>query len=89
VTGRFRLREWETEAKKGVSAEIDADALGHDLLWGTSVFERRTASGPGTERTPAAQAALDEPGESGSEPVDSWTAPGAARELVGSGDTPF
>ncbi|MEU1970588.1 single-stranded DNA-binding protein [Microbacterium sp. NPDC019599] len=40
VTGRLRLREWDTGAKKGITAEIDADAIGHDLLFGTTRFER-------------------------------------------------
>lgn len=34
VTGRLRLRAWETATKKGLSVEIDADGIGHDLLWG-------------------------------------------------------
>lgn len=44
VTGRLRLRDWETGAKKGVTAQIDADALGHDLRWGTTTFHRTSAS---------------------------------------------
>ncbi len=40
VTGSFRVRRWDTGEKKGVSAEIDADALGHDLRWGTTQFRR-------------------------------------------------
>ena len=45
VTGRLRLRDWETPVKKGVTAEIDADAVGHDLLWGTTTFHRDGAQG--------------------------------------------
>lgn len=45
VTGRLRIRDWETPVKKGVTAEIDADALGHDLLWGTTTFHRDGAQG--------------------------------------------
>jgi len=40
VTGRLRAREWETDTKRGVSLEIDATALGHDLLWGTTTFSK-------------------------------------------------
>ncbi|MDX2375531.1 single-stranded DNA-binding protein [Microbacterium sp. LRZ72] len=40
VSGRLRLRAWENGDKRGTAVEIDADALGHDLLWGTSRFER-------------------------------------------------
>jgi single-strand DNA-binding protein len=48
VTGRLRLRDWETGAKKGVTAQIDADALGHDLRWGTTTFHR-TSTAPSVE----------------------------------------
>ena len=30
------VRDWEAGEQKGTSVEIDADAIGHDLLWGTS-----------------------------------------------------
>ena len=56
VTGRLRMRDWETPVKKGVTAEIDADALGHDLLWGTTTFHRDGAQGrpttPDTANSP-------------------------------------
>ncbi|WP_194419697.1 single-stranded DNA-binding protein [Microbacterium abyssi] len=45
VTGRLKLREWESGGKKGLSADIDADAIGHDLRWGASAFAKaRTAT---------------------------------------------
>jgi len=45
VTGRLKLREWESGGKKGLSADIDADAIGHDLRWGASAFAKaRSAS---------------------------------------------
>lgn len=40
ITGRLKLREWESGGKKGMSADIDADAIGHDLRWGTSAFAK-------------------------------------------------
>lgn len=42
VTGRLRVREWTNEEKetKGTNVELDADALGHDLSWGTAAFTR-------------------------------------------------
>jgi len=48
VTGRLRLREWQAGDKRGMEAEIDADALGHDLLWGSTTFHRT----PEHARTP-------------------------------------
>lgn len=45
VKGRLRIRQWENEEKSGTSVEIDADSAGHDLLWGTSRFNRRPLDG--------------------------------------------
>jgi len=40
VTGRLSVRHWENDKGKGVSVEIEADAVGHDLLWGTTQYTR-------------------------------------------------
>lgn len=40
VTGRLRIREWESGERAGTSIEIEADSLGHDLSWGTAAFTR-------------------------------------------------
>lgn len=40
VTGRFRVKQWESGGKTGSSAEIDAEGLGHDLMFGTTIFQR-------------------------------------------------
>lgn len=50
VSGRLKVRPWRTDdGKSGVAVEIDADALGHDLRWGTSAFSRSPGAslGPG------------------------------------------
>jgi single-strand DNA-binding protein len=66
LTGRLRLREWENETKRGVSVDIDAEAIGHDLRWGTSTFVKSSQSpAPDRERE------WSEPRES-----DAWAAPG-------------
>ena len=44
ATGRVKVRNGQNEDKSGTSIEIEADALGHDLLWGTSAFERTSLS---------------------------------------------
>lgn len=44
ATGRVKVRNWQNDDKSGTSVEIEADALGHDLLWGTSAFERTSLS---------------------------------------------
>jgi len=40
VTGRLRIREWENGERTGTTIDIEADAIGHDLSWGTSRFSR-------------------------------------------------
>ncbi|MEV8266361.1 single-stranded DNA-binding protein [Microbacterium sp. NPDC076911] len=62
VSGRFRLRTWESSAGKGMSADIEADAVGHDLRWGSTVYTR----------APRDDAGADQP--SG----DAWAADGSA-----------
>ncbi len=40
LTGRLRIREWESGERSGTTVEIEAESLGHDLSWGTSSFTR-------------------------------------------------
>lgn len=40
VVGRLRVRAWEKDDRHGTTVEIDADAVGHDLSWGTSTYTR-------------------------------------------------
>lgn len=40
VHGRLRVRDWDNGERSGTSIEIEADSLGHDLSWGTAIFNR-------------------------------------------------
>jgi len=40
LQGRLRVRDWDNGEKTGTTVEIEAIGIGHDLSWGTSVFER-------------------------------------------------
>ena len=40
VSGRLKVRDWDNGERSGTSVEIEADCLGHDLVWGTSKFSR-------------------------------------------------
>lgn len=62
VTGRLRVRDWETDGKTGRSVEIDAEALGHDLTWGTAAFTRSAAATVAEAEAPATTE-HEEPGE--------------------------
>ena len=44
VTGRLRIRDWQAGEKSGTNIEVDAEALGPDLSWGTAAFSRNLGS---------------------------------------------
>jgi single-strand DNA-binding protein len=71
VTGSFRLREWEANGRQGVAAEIDATSLGHDLLWGTTVYTR--SDGGAQPAAAASVAKTPEPGAD-RDVADAWNA---------------
>ncbi|MES2171409.1 MAG: single-stranded DNA-binding protein [Actinomycetota bacterium] len=62
ATGRLRIRDWTNGEKAGTTIEVDADAVGPDLLWGTSVFTRSisTAVADGMREAQATQATDNE-----------------------------
>ncbi len=54
VTGRLQLRDWDNGEKKGLNVEIVAEAVGHDLSWGTATFTRSmTSSSTAADADPA------------------------------------
>jgi single-strand DNA-binding protein len=63
VSGRLQIKEWNNGEKSGRDVEIVADAIGHDLSWGTSVFTRVITSGGGA---PAVEEAGEESGDNAS-----------------------
>lgn len=44
VHGNLKVRDWDNGERSGTSVEIDASSIGHDLLFGTSEFTRRSHS---------------------------------------------
>ena len=63
LTGRLKVRDWEAGDRKGTSVDIEADAIGHDLRFGTTRFEK-----DGTRRGDA--------GEAPPAPAEEWSTPG-------------
>lgn len=50
VTGRLRVRQWENDkGQRGTSVEIDAEAIGHDLTFGSGSFTRLGGAGSGED----------------------------------------
>ena len=68
LTGRLRIRDWDNGTKRGTAVEVEAEAIGHDLLWGTTTFAKD--GGAAAERHETEQ-----PPERG---ADEWAAPGTA-----------
>jgi len=46
VAGKLRIRDWENGEKSGTTVDIEADAVGHDLAWGSTVFTRTVVTTP-------------------------------------------
>ncbi len=40
VTGKLHIRDWDNGERAGTSVEIEADHIGHDLMWGSAAFTR-------------------------------------------------
>lgn len=78
VSGRLRIRNWDSGNRSGTTAEIDAESIGHDLLWGTSRFERAGARGA----TPEASGPVTDPAADAA-----WYPPGGQADS-GSGESP-
>ncbi|MFK3679235.1 single-stranded DNA-binding protein [Microbacterium sp. NPDC090218] len=95
VTGRLKIRDWESNGKHGTSVDIEADAIGHDLRWGTTAYRPRTRPSS-TESDPRARTDEQESAETGvSRPESqeggglevaplelSWAAPSTVEEAV-------
>ena len=55
VVGRLKMRSWEKDGRIYHSAEIDAESVGHDLMWGSANFTRTSGGGPVPGQDTAAQ----------------------------------
>jgi single-strand DNA-binding protein len=89
VTGRLRIRDWENGGKTGTNIEVEADALGHDLSWGTAAFSRGAGSTPVDTASAAVDATAGFPAEADLAPEGSAA---ELRELVTASvevETPF
>jgi single-strand DNA-binding protein len=55
VIGRLKMRSWEKDGRVYHVAEIDAESVGHDLMWGSANFTRMAGAGnPAAPGQPAA-----------------------------------
>ncbi|UEL27139.1 single-stranded DNA-binding protein [Pseudarthrobacter sp. L1SW] len=95
VVGTLKIRSWERDGRVYYSHTIDADAVGHDLTWGTANFTRsstkpllslveRESPLDGEHRT-GGEGTFDEP-EDGDEDHDGGGDPAAAYIEDSNGD---
>lgn len=54
VSGRLRLKPWSNDQREGINVDLEAEAVGHDLQWGTSVFARSTHTSESSSEESAA-----------------------------------
>lgn len=40
VSGSLRIRDWDNGERAGTSVELEAETIGHDLVWGQSTYTR-------------------------------------------------
>jgi single-strand DNA-binding protein len=52
IVGRLKMRSWEKDGRIYHVAEIDAESVGHDLMWGSANFIRTAGNSaqPGAEQ---------------------------------------
>jgi single-strand DNA-binding protein len=77
VVGRLKLRSWEKDGRVYHAVEIDAESVGHDLMWGSANFTRTAGGGP----VPGQDMTAAERKDSGPDAPDD-----ADRELIADGD---
>lgn len=88
VTGRLKVRRWDSGERSGTAVEIDAEGVGHDLLWGTSAFQRAAdtaADGDDSAGEGSAPSAVATGASSESTPAWSPNDAGAAPPASGDG----
>lgn len=62
VVGRLKMRSWENDGRIYHVAEIDAESVGHDLMWGSANYIRTAGNGPQTVAAPAGSSTADPDG---------------------------
>ncbi len=95
VTGRVRIRDWESGEKSGTTIEVDAESIGHDLTWGRASFTRSViAASPESSNSAALGDSFEQEAPSGaaadSDPFAELETHDGQPELAASGaSTPF
>jgi len=78
LTGRLRVRNWDSGEKRGTSVDVDADAIGHDLLFGTTTFAQDA-----TTATTSPQASTDDAWAPSADEGVEWETTAVGKEAGG------
>jgi single-strand DNA-binding protein len=65
VVGRLKLRTWEKDGRTFFAHEIDAESVGHDLMWGSANYNRTVNNGPQHAESGVAGGPSDPDGDEG------------------------
>ncbi|MCB5272841.1 Single-stranded DNA-binding protein 1 [Arthrobacter sp. SO5] len=68
VVGRLKMRSWEKDGRIHHVAEIDAESVGHDLMWGSANYTRTAGAGNHGNVGQATAASVETDGSPGEEP---------------------
>ncbi|MBX3099510.1 MAG: single-stranded DNA-binding protein [Salinibacterium sp.] len=86
VTGALRIREWENGKQTGTNVDIEADAIGHDLAYGTAEYRRVVAPVAPAEHADATGDSEDEDAQEAlPEPVSARAVPSLLEAALATG----
>ena len=88
VTGRLRVSEWEREGRHGISVDILAEGIGHDLLFGTSRYSKNPSATPAQNEQSADGPSSDASSAQAKVDADGWALPGGSAETGGDSAEP-
>lgn len=88
VTGRLKVRRWESNGKSGTAVEIEAEAIGHNMRLGASAFAKPHRPQAATQpEQPAPPQPTDDGSESGFvDAATAWNVPAGANDEPGAND---
>lgn len=85
VSGKLHVRDWDNGERAGTSVEVEADALGHDLSWGTASFTRTVLVRESDQSEGASGVGQITSDDSDADALAGDSSVAAEPELVGSG----
>ncbi|PRB41891.1 single-stranded DNA-binding protein [Arthrobacter sp. MYb23] len=88
VMGRLRLRQWEHEGRVYHVAEIDAESVGHDLMWGSANFTRMNGTSAPADSAPPVEAPGTPDSNNEWDPEDQGTNPPEDVSIASTIDNP-